>query len=424
MQPVTRPRSRAVSALLIGIVGVILLSTAAIMAALWPENRTAGGPDDSSAPAGQIVEATVVSLDEVDCFADSEFDPAQFAEPPDPDAELEPDVPAESPDQMSCLEVSAALKIGQQVSFTLDHVQAQSTTIREGDTVRLVENDASLGELGADPVYTFYDHPRGGKLLTIAIVFVLIVIVIGRLRGALSLVGVAASIAILITFMLPSILDGRPPVLVAAAGSIGIMIVVLYLAHGFSHRTTAALFGSIFGILFTAIAGFGVTRWLRFTGIGSTEDSSLLTAVPGLQMNDVLTATMIIAGLGILNDITVSQASAVWELRDISSDASKRRIFRSAMRVGRDHIASSIYTLVFAYAGSMLVVLLLIYSFPRDLIELVTSEQIAQEIVRTLVGAAGLVLAMPVTTFFAVLFARPAVSANGRAPIEAQSSDV
>ncbi|MGO3146637.1 MAG: YibE/F family protein [Leucobacter sp.] len=290
-------------------------------------------------------------------------------------------------------------------------MSTSTQSFREGDTVELVTRVLNTDD-GAETIYSFYGHPRGGKMLTIAIAFALIVIAVGRVRGALALVGVGAAIVLFVTFVLPAILAGKPAIPVAITGAIGIMVIVLYLAHGISHRTTAALFGSIFGILFTAIAGFFATRWLRFTGIASTEDASLLMAAPGLQMSDVLTATIVIAGLGILNDITVAQASAVWEMRELNPHLPKRRIYLSAMRVGRDHIASSIYTLVFAYGGAMLIVLLLLYTYPRDLVDLVTSEQIGQEIIRTLIGAAGLVLSMPVTTAFAVLFARDASSST------------
>lgn len=430
------PRRRLLSAILIGIVGLIVLATAATILLLWPQAGVPQQQDDMGGPAGKVVNARVVSVEEGACFepgsmpqetpsvddgvdslggVDGEVggDVTNEDGATDLDATPEESDTADDSWEQACLHVRAELPIGKQVGFTLDNLQSEINSFTPGDRVKLIENDT--GE-GADPTYTYYDHPRGLQMIVLAILFVVIVIAVGRWRGALALVGVGAAILLLVTFILPAILAGKPPVLVASIGSIGIMVVVLYLAHGVSHRTTAALFGSVFGITFTAIAGFAVTRWLHFTGIASVEDSALFLAVPGLRMNDVLTATMVIAGLGILNDITVAQASAVWEMRELNPHLPKRRIFRSAMRVGRDHIASSIYTLVFAYAGAMLVVLLLITTYPRDLIELVTSEQIAQEVIRTLVGAAGLVLSMPVTTAFAVMFAKdpeaPAASAD------------
>ncbi|MBC9927841.1 MULTISPECIES: YibE/F family protein [unclassified Leucobacter] len=371
------------------IVGVILLATVASMLLLWPQSGQVSPAAHSSGAEGTIVTARVSSSEPVACADDGM-----------PQAEVTaPEGGAE------CTVVRATLPVGETVTFTLDDRQSAQRPPHEGDTVKLVEY-APQSMPDAKPTYAFYDYPRGAPMVFVALAFVAIVIAVGRWRGALSLVGVAIAIALLVTFVLPAILAGKPPVLVASVGSIGIMIVVLYLAHGVSHRTTAALFGSVFGILFTAVAGLWVTRWLRFTGIGSTEDTILMVAIPGLRMSDLLTATIVIAGLGVLNDITVSQASAVWEMRALNPHLSKRRIYASAMRVGRDHIASSIYTLVFAYTGSMLVVLLLLYTYPRDLLELITSEQIAQEVIRTLIGATGLVLAMPVTTAFSVLFSK------------------
>lgn len=379
-------------AVLGAILGALLLATSLATAALWPDAEQVPIHGAADAAGSEIITVRVTDVVPIPCAqggpgADGAGEPAAAAEPSSSD----------------CFEVRATLPVGKPVSFTLNHMNTHPVTPQEGDRVRVITGGSS--ESG-DAQYYFYDYPRSGKLLAIAVVFALIVIGVGRWRGALSLVGVAAAVGVLVAFVLPAVLAGKPPILVAVTASAGIMTLVLYLAHGISHRTTAALFGAIFGILFTAVAGFGVTRWLRFSGIASTEDASLLVAVPGLNMNDLLTATIVIAGLGVLNDITVAQASAVWEMRELNPQASKRRLYLAAMRIGRDHIASSIYTLVFAYAGAMLGVLLLIYTYPRDLLDLITSEQIAQEVVRTLIGAAGLVLSMPVTTALAVLFAR------------------
>lgn len=394
-------RRRRISILLMAVVGLILLATAAATVYLWPESEQVAQQIESPQDDVEIVTARVVAINETSCMQ---------AQNPSLDQAAGYEATPQS-DVDRCLIVRAQLPIGQTITFSVDNLSTSTQSFREGDTVELVTRVLNTDD-GAETIYSFYGHPRGGKMLTIAIAFALIVIAVGRVRGALALVGVGAAIVLFVTFVLPAILAGKPAIPVAITGAIGIMVIVLYLAHGISHRTTAALFGSIFGILFTAIAGFFATRWLRFTGIASTEDASLLMAAPGLQMSDVLTATIVIAGLGILNDITVAQASAVWEMRELNPHLPKRRIYLSAMRVGRDHIASSIYTLVFAYGGAMLIVLLLLYTYPRDLVDLVTSEQIGQEIIRTLIGAAGLVLSMPVTTAFAVLFARDASSST------------
>lgn len=389
------PRRLTLNIVLTGIVVAIMVGTALSIVHLWPGAGQAV-QQQAEEGGGEVTNARITSISEVACE-----DPAMLSDP----AAAEQLVAPAEPAPLDCLSVRATLPVGKTVTFDMSGESASQVSFSEGDTVRLIAHERPTAD-GTETQYSFYDYPRGGKMLTLAIAFVIIVVLVGRWRGALALVGVGAAVALIVTFVLPAILAGKPPTLVAVFGATGIMVIVLYLAHGISHRTTAALFGSLFGIVFTAVAGYGITRWLHFTGIAATEDASLAMSVPGLHMNDVLTATIIIAGLGVLNDITVAQASAVWEMRGLNPTLPKRRIFQSAMRIGRDHIASSIYTLVFAYAGSMLVVLLLLYSQPRDLLDLVTSEQIGQEIVRTLIGAAGLVLSMPVTTAFAVLFAR------------------
>ena len=421
---ISRSRRRILRAIPVAIVALLVLATAVATLVLWPDQDRVVRSEETSGTGGTLVTARVSSTTPVSCTPAGTPTPTEA--PATGDAEAPATGDAETPATgeagapatgdgaagaapTDCLAIRAQLPVGKPITVSVDALTAQHLALREGDSVRLITYEVDFGD-GPETQYSYYDTPRAGKMLTVALVFALIVVFVGRWRGALSLVGVGAAITLLVTFILPAILAGKPPIPVAITGAIGIMVIVLYLAHGISHRTTAALFGSVFGILFTAGAGFAVTRWLRFTGIGSTEDASLAMAVPGLHMSDVLTATIVIAGLGILNDITVSQASAVWEMRALNPSLPKREIYQSAMRVGRDHIASSIYTLVFAYAGSMLVVLLLIYTYPRNLIDLVTTEQIGQEIVRTLIGAAGLVLAMPVTTALAVLFANEATA--------------
>lgn len=389
-----------------------MAATAVSLVALWPEPNSVLQQPGVNDAGGNIVDAEVISVTAVTCNQGNVL----------PNEAGGDSTPGESLNDELCVEVRTVLTDGASATFTLNGLQAEINNLRAGDQVKLLEYSNWAGETG-QVTYAFYDHPRGGKLILIVIVFVLIVIAVGRWRGVRALIGVGAAIVILTTFILPSILAGEPPVLVASVGALAIMIVVLYLAHGISHRSTAALFGSIFGIAFTAIAGLSITSWLRFSGVASVEEGSLRLAVPAVDMNALLTATIVIAGLGVLNDVTVAQASAVWEMRELNPHLSKRRIYLSAMRVGRDHIASSIYTLVFAYAGAMLVVLLLLYTYPRNLVELVTSEQIGQELVRTMIGSAGLVLAMPVTTAFAVLFAAPAQPASQIADATSMTSD-
>ena len=305
----------------------------------------------------------------------------------------------------SCARVTATTEDGQTATFTLDPTRYVGGGMETGDKIRVIE----IAPEGQEATYEFYDHQRGPQLAILAIVFAVLVAAVGRWRGVFALVGIGITLLVLLAFVMPALLANKPPIAVAVAGSTVIMLAVLYLAHGISIRTTSALFGTLFGIAFTAIVGAMTTDWAHLTGIGSEDDHLLVATAPQMSLAGVVAASMVIAGLGVLNDVTVTQASAVWEMRALKPTAGRAELFGSAMRIGRDHIASSVYTLVFAYAGTAMTTLLLISAYQRPLLEVAVTEGIAQEIVRTLVGAIGLVLAVPITTAIAVWLAPPRV---------------
>lgn len=381
------------------LVGALTVAVGVAMVILWPHAEDVphqSGPYDNDGVS--LVSAEVTHVTAFDCAEDQQGDSGGSGEPGGQDAY--------SGTPGDCARVLATVDDGSEAEFMLDATRFAATDMAVGDKVRLIQ----IAQGGSAENYEFSEFQRGPQLLVIGMAFAVLVALIGRLRGALALLGVGVAIAILALFVLPAILAGTPPLLAAIIGSTAIMIVVLYLAHGLSVRTTAALLGSIFGILATAALGVLTTSWSRLTGVGTEDDWMLFSSAPSLDMSAVVTATMVIAGLGVLNDITITQVSAVWEMRALTPEAPPGRIFASAMRIGRDHVASSIYTLVFAYAGSVLAMLLLLYTYPQNPLDLLTTEQISQEVVRTLVGAAGLVLAMPVTTAIAIAFVRGAYS--------------
>jgi uncharacterized membrane protein len=258
------------------------------------------------------------------------------------------------------------------------------------------------------PGYQFFDFERSLPLGVIAALFALVVIAVARFRGLAAIVGLGFAYLILGKFLLPGLLTGQSPLLYALVGSSAIMFVVLYAAHGFSARTTTALAGTLFGLVLSTLLGLVFTGWAHLTGIGSEDDFVLAAGAPDLKLSAVVTTGVIIAGLGVLNDVTITQASAVWELHESSPTMGPGRLFSRAMRIGRDHIASTVYTIAFAMAGAALPVLLLIYLYDRPLLDVLQSEAISEELVRTLVGSIGLVLAVPLTTAIGVTVTRPA----------------
>jgi len=281
--------------------------------------------------------------------------------------------------------------------------------------VRVVMNRAP-GNGDPDELYSFNDFARGFPIAMLALAFAIAVIAVARLRGLASILGLAFAFFILLKFMLPGLLAGSSPVLIGLVGSSAIMLVVLYLAHGFSARTTTALLGTLFGLgMVTALGAIGQSA-ARVTGLASEENVILAGFAAELDLSGLVLCGIIVAGLGVLNDVTITQASAVWELHQISPDLSSRTLFASAMRIGRDHIASTVYTIVFAYAGASLPLLLLFEIYQRPALDIVTSGVIAEEVVRTLVGAIGLILAVPVTTAIGVAIVK---ASNLTAPVPA-----
>jgi uncharacterized membrane protein len=265
--------------------------------------------------------------------------------------------------------------------------------------------------------YQFADFERRTPLIVFTVLFALVVVVVARWRGFASLIGLGFAGFILVKFMFPALVAGANPILIGLIGSSAIMFVVLYAAHGFSARTSTALVGTLFGLILIAALGYAATRWAHLTGVTSEEDFVLGAAAPDLRLTSVVITGIIVAGLGVLNDVTITQASAVWELAD--EGKGQRHLFAKAMRIGRDHIASTVYTIAFATAGATLSVLLLISIYDRPLLQVVQTEQFAGEIIRTLVGSIGLVLAVPLTTAIGVAVvraSRSAVAPPGRRP--------
>ncbi len=241
----------------------------------------------------------------------------------------------------------------------------------------------------------------------------MVVVALGRLRGLFALAGLGASVVVLLVFVLPSILDGRNPVLVAVFGAAVIAYLALYLAHGFTRMTTVALLGTIAALTLTAILSWVVVSLAEFTGL-ATEESTLLTLFDGIDVRGLILAGIVLGAAGAIDDVTVTQASAVWELKAANPSLGITELVRSGLRIGRDHIASTVNTLLLAYAGAALPLLVLFVLSTQSLGTVANSEVVAVEIIRTLVGSVGLVAAVPLTTWLAAWAVdRPATLRQG-----------
>ena len=220
-----------------------------------------------------------------------------------------------------------------------------------------------------------------------------------------ALVGLGLSFVLLIAFVLPALLEGRNALVVAIVASSAIMFLLMYLAHGVSPKTTTALLGTLVSLALTGLLATVFVEVARVANVNTEEASYLQISASQVSLEGILLGGIIIGSLGVLNDVTVTQASAVWALRAADPTAGARALYRRAMAIGRDHIASTVDTLVLAYAGASLPLLLLFTLASRPIGDVVTGGLVAEEIVRTLVGGIGLVASVPVTTGLAALVA-------------------
>ena len=268
-----------------------------------------------------------------------------------------------------------------------------------GDSVMISESTDYEGQR----VFYIIDYVRRVPLFLLFSLFSLIVVAVGRSRGISSLVGLAVSFLIIFNVILPLILKGLDPILVAVLGGFLIVITTFYLSHGFNSKTTIAVVGTVISIFLTGLIALYFVNTAKLTGFASEEAIFLQTIKQGnLNIKGLLLAGILIGTLGVLDDITISQAAIVKELKKANPKMKPSELFFRAMNVGKDHIASLVNTLILVYAGSSLPLLLLfVVDSSRTYSEIINYQVLAEEIVRTLVGSIGLVLAVPVTTFIA-----------------------
>jgi uncharacterized membrane protein len=302
-----------------------------------------------------------------------------------------------------CLEVNAKLtekNPGRVVTF-ISSTGDGSPRVRIGDPIVVVEVQPATATTSG--VYSFYGFQRKTPLLVLLTLFIGLALIIGRKNGFRALIGLVFTLFLLIKFALPAITTGESPLLVSVVAASAVMLVTLYLCHGPNARTSCAVIGTLTSLAITGALAQLFTNASRFTGIGNEEVSYLRAVAPSIDAKGLLLAGIIIGALGILDDVTVTQASAVWELHHADPTLPFRKLYSSAMRIGRDHIASTVNTLVLAYAGAALPLLVLFSQAGVAWREVALEESVASEIVRTLVGSIGLMASVPITTALTAL---------------------
>ncbi|MFU8840586.1 MAG: YibE/F family protein [Nitriliruptoraceae bacterium] len=359
---------------LLVVVVVLAVATVAGLVALWPPLT------DDSEPLEPLVTGELVAVEVVP------GEPDEFLGLSGDTALLEVAV-LDGPDAGTTLELEV----------TTDGFPE----LRVGDRVlmdRLTDVDGELR-------YFITDLDRLPALLWLVGLFVVVVLAVSRWHGLRSLLGLALSLAIVVRFVVPAIIAGTSPPLVAMVGAMAVMLVTLYLVHGVNEMTTSAIIGTAGALVLTIGLGSLFIDRGRITGFASDDAVFARFAVDGLDLQGLVLAGLIIAALGVLDDVTISQASTVFALHDTDRTQTWPALFGRAMQVGRDHIASVVNTLFLAYTGASIALLLLFTTGGVPTRELLNSELLAEEIVKTVVGSLGLIAAVPLTTALAATIA-------------------
>ena len=389
--PVSKHLRKVIAAVLIPFATAVVVG----LVVLWP----GGAPAHERTGVGfdrQTQQATVVNVDKVDC---KDVNAAQTPATGNTTTPSGNATPGQEPGL--CEKATIEVTTGHDKGRTfVEIVQPDAPRqLHEGQGVIV----AYAPDAPHDLQYSVTDVDRKFPMALLAGIFALAVVVVGRLRGVMALIALAVSFAVLTLFILPAILQGSNPLLVAVVGASAIMLIALYMCHGLTARTSVAVIGTLISLLLIGLLGSLFIDWASLTG--NTDDSTGLIhgLYPHIDMSGLLLAGVIIGSLGVLDDVTVTQTSAVWELHQADPTMGARKLYRAGIRIGRDHIASVVNTLVLAYAGAALPLLLLFSIAQSSVGTVANSELVAEEIVRTLVGSIGLVASVPVTTVLAAL---------------------
>lgn len=297
------------------------------------------------------------------------------------------------------VELTTGADKGAVIPVQVPKADQTSVPVKVGQSIMLGVQDAPKV---ADR-YSYVDHDRTKPLLWLAAIFAIAVVALSRWRGFAALIALAVTAVMLTQFILPAILKGENALLVAVVGGTVIMAIALFLTHGINAESSIALSGTVAALGLTVLLGWFFTKFCQLSGLASEGASGAKALVPDIDLTGLLVAGMVIGALGVLDDVTVTQAAAVWELSAANPSANRRELVSAGLRIGRTHVASVVNTLVLAYAGAALPVLLIfaIQDLPGRAV--LSTESVAMEVVRGLVGSLGIIAAVPLTTALAAM---------------------
>lgn len=352
---------------------------------LWPSGRQVIEPPSGAQP--RVEAAEVLSIDPGGCRAGGNA-PAAGA-------------------ILDCQRVTVRITSGPDSGDTVGFDLGGRFEIAEGDRLRVSASGIDVSEFAGveiDP-YTFSDFERRPALVGLALAFIALVLLTTRLKGARALVALAGSLIVILIFIVPAIADGSPPVAVALFGALAVMLLTIAITHGIGVVASAAALGTAVALAIAVLIARVTADVAHITGFAQEEATLLAAGSDALSIQGLLIAGVVIGALGVLDDLTISQASTVVALRAANPDLEPRDLFRRALAVGHDHVVATINTLALAYAGAALPVLLIFSVAGTEVSEAINSEVVATEIVAAAAGGMALMLASPITTALATLLA-------------------
>ncbi|MDR1447467.1 MAG: YibE/F family protein [Candidatus Ancillula sp.] len=303
-------------------------------------------------------------------------------------------------DNMVTVQISSGEEKDKNVTVQCDSKYIK--LLKSGDKVLVNKlSSEQLGNSGPESQYVFYGFDRSGSMIFLVFVYVLVIVLVAGFKGLRALLGLVFGLLVILLFTIPALFAGSNTLLIGLVSSSLIMFVVLYIVHGFNMKTSVALLGTILGLLFTSLFGTLVLRITHITGYDSDESLQLVQNFPSISLSAIISCGIIISALGVLNDVTITQSSIVEELKSLNPKITSAQLFLRAMRVGKDHIASTIYTIAFAYIGSALPIIMWIYTFSDPVFVKITSETMITDVVSIFISGIGLVLSIPLTTLVA-----------------------
>ena len=377
---------------LLGVLVTALIATIAGMALLWPQSpaseHTSTEFQQTYALNHPQVEGTVDTTDHSAC--QSELTGQAFDTPP-----LIPGT-----EEVQCDRALVNITSGEdegRMTQLVTYGNAGDPQLKPGDNIVLSKANDPSGVVS----YAFADYQRTGNLALWAVIVAVVIIAFAAWHGVRALIGLALSLGVIFAFLVPALIDAHNPLWSALVACSAIILFAVPLVHGLNWKSASAVGGSLTALILAAALAWAAIDSSQLQGYSSEDNLKLLLYMPNVSIVGVLLCGFVVGALGSLADAAVAQASTITELHGADPDARPSQLFLSAMKVGRDHIASMVYTLILTYTGATLPLLMLITAAERPAGQILSSDLVATELLRSGVGAMALTLAVPITTAIA-----------------------